>query len=1221
MRFFKQLFTKKIIIAILAVGLGLLAIGPVLVARAAPADTDNGLDWQWPTVPGVGSLAQKSDATIVKSCQQSFPSDLDKQRKCVGDEKGKLLGLAVRYFLYLFFYLITGVCVILIILAGVSYVMASGRVQKLLDAKTRLRNAAWGLLIIASSWALLYIINPNLLLFQTKIPDIPPIPVIEGEKNGSNVTFASFSVKEMIDYVIASSTAEDPKTGEMKILSPYHRAQNALDEALLILQGDPSFDDKIPPRPGLKKLLEFCQCGQSKFHIERVGNVDMQVKGGETGEEIIADLKAISDSGRKPDTQDVCLTRCENCGSLPGQPVSGDKYADHPCRLNNVLTVSTKKDPANATKVVPLKCPYPLVDTDYKKIWELGRSLTPLFNGVIPAQWQEENEFWEKCQFIYYDRNPLVTTNKFWKDWAVLAVFYPEYTDRKWIEFTNDKLGSDITAEYGNYDNYLAYSIKYHITRLFKIVPQLQAIKLELASDQIEKLGKVLASNAMDYLLFEGNGGIFQPEIDDEKRMLAERGYDVNVQEFMGNEEIPGLNTTANPPATTALGKTFWGRFKILAALSDFVQPFQKALAAQPVLVKPTTEPSDDRFYVVTNVESFGGNISPYDERMVKQNKLVLREASRANLFAVLAGQTLEEIEKMTGDCMASAFGEAKYDLPANINEVIKSAINQGTADYLVNQFAKNSDQFAGLIGQEIADQVSQKAEGTLKKRCANKCNNLSLDAPLLSDEAMKAYLDNPANKECVEKCEKENIPADFVSNAIGQFLSQPVVLQLPGEIGKDLGLKLKEVLKESDVVAALDDDMIKLYNKVLQGGLSKSFADQIPVLKKTLDTNIYVYLVQNLSSGVLSNINSFLNFRVNEYLKRKIHDEAEKVAGGLTNEFDQLVEKGVDALKETMPNLFPEGITDPAECSTLEMLQKGYRWQGTKGCQKMTIEDINTFIGAPCNSETCGFSLDIDGQTLLPRDICHYAGYIWSQYWEVNNIWKGMEKGDWACGEDQWITTDLKGLTDVKALGQKVLAGAINFVEEFAVALTATIMHTTLAYTDVWVEDEVLGPLGNYISQFSGLQESLKKFLHTSVNDLLPEQISQTLNSNVDKVLKDICAKAPPEPDNPTPEQKGEKQTFTISLYGEKTYGGSIPIDGALTTNENLWRVCDASRHLHTTLAKEISSSGDTGDEIIGIFNTKVVDLIPWDGAKDLLKMTPTQLIFKATGLEGIDT
>ncbi|MCX6789148.1 MAG: hypothetical protein NTZ42_00865, partial [Candidatus Gribaldobacteria bacterium] len=915
----------------------LLAVGPVLVAWAAPADTDNGLDWQWPTVPGVGSLAQKSDAAIVKGCQQSLPSDFDKQSACVNDEKGKQLGSVVRYFLYLFFYIITGVCVILIILAGASYVTSSRNVQKMMDAKTRLRNASLGILIVASSWALLYIINPNLLLFQTKLPDIPPIPVIEGEKNGSNVTFASFSVKEMIDYVIASSTAENPNTGEMNILSPYRRAKDVIDEAVRILNGDPAFADKTPPRPGLKNLLSFCQCGQSYTHLERKSSLDFVTLGGMSEEDRTIYIKKhftdiIAATG-KLDAQDICLTRCDNCGTFDGQPVDGVPYKDIKCWLNNVLTVSVKGD-----GITPIKCPRPVKTDDFWDLWNYGKSYIPNYNSTIPAMAQLPDAGWEKCEFVYYDKAPdqIQSPTKPWTDWAVLAVFYPEASGQKWIEFTS-AITNDTMSDWR-----LAYSIKYQITRLFKIVPQLEAIKLELASDQIEKLGKVLASNAMDYLLFEGKGGIFQPEIDDEKRMLESRGYEMKTQEFMGNEEIPGLNNPAAVAApTTALGKIpFLAKFKIFAALNDFIQPFQKVFAANPILAGEGYEPSDDRFYVVTNVESFGANISPYDQQMVDQNKLVVREASRANLFGVLADQTLEEIEKMTGDCMASAFGEAKYDLPANIDEVISSAIGQGTADYLADQLIKNSDKLAGMIGQEVADQVSRKAEGTLQKRCANKCNNSPTGTPLLSDEAMTAYLSNSANKQCIEKCEKENIPANFVSNAIGQFLSQPVALRLPDEIGKDLNSKLKEVLKESDVVAALDDKMIDLYSKVLHVGLSKSFAAQIPALKKALDTNVYIYLTKNLSTDVMSNINSFLNFRVGEYLKKKILEQAQRVAGGLTNEFDNLVANGADALRKTMPNLFPESITDPLQCNSTELLSQGYLWRNGK-CSKLTPEEI----------------------------------------------------------------------------------------------------------------------------------------------------------------------------------------------------------------------------------------------------------------------------------------
>ena len=211
----------------------------LLLAGSALPLAANALEWQWPAVPGVGTLEQKSDEAIIARCQQAIPDgDKDKIAKCVQQEKNEQLGYYLKYFLYMFFFIAGGVILILIIIAGVGYIDASGKVEKMMRSKERLNRALLGFVILASSWALLYLINPNLLIFKAKIPAIPPSPSIAAGPIKATATMLTFSPKEAIDDVLNNMMRKDPSTGAFEVVKPFNDAAALLAEAILLLKGD-----------------------------------------------------------------------------------------------------------------------------------------------------------------------------------------------------------------------------------------------------------------------------------------------------------------------------------------------------------------------------------------------------------------------------------------------------------------------------------------------------------------------------------------------------------------------------------------------------------------------------------------------------------------------------------------------------------------------------------------------------------------------------------------------------------------------------------------------------------------------------------------------------------------------------------------------------------------------------------------------------------------------
>lgn len=82
----------------------------------------------------------------------------------------------VEYVEYVFYFLIWGsgiLALLALIMAGFQYVTASGNPDKLKDAKSKILSAFVGLAIVAGSYAIMWRINPNFVVFE--VPRLDPI--------------------------------------------------------------------------------------------------------------------------------------------------------------------------------------------------------------------------------------------------------------------------------------------------------------------------------------------------------------------------------------------------------------------------------------------------------------------------------------------------------------------------------------------------------------------------------------------------------------------------------------------------------------------------------------------------------------------------------------------------------------------------------------------------------------------------------------------------------------------------------------------------------------------------------------------------------------------------------------------------------------------------------------------------------------------------------------
>ncbi len=87
--------------------------------------------------------------------------------------------------------------VVMLVVAGISYMLSesSGGISK---AKDRAKSALWGLLLLASCWLILYIINPSLLRFDIFTKDLgtESQAALQAQNNQSNTTPSSAQINE-----------------------------------------------------------------------------------------------------------------------------------------------------------------------------------------------------------------------------------------------------------------------------------------------------------------------------------------------------------------------------------------------------------------------------------------------------------------------------------------------------------------------------------------------------------------------------------------------------------------------------------------------------------------------------------------------------------------------------------------------------------------------------------------------------------------------------------------------------------------------------------------------------------------------------------------------------------------------------------------------------------------------------------------------------------------
>ncbi len=650
---------------------------------------------------------------------------------------------------------------------------------------------------------------------------------------------------------------------------------------------------------------------------------------------------------------------------------------------------------------------------------------------------------------------------------------------------------------------------------------------------------------------------------------LQELLAELQVQKTkFSTEQISLIEKTLGANVSNFLGAELLG----IVFQEDFIFEKQslEAQGYQVVLEKPKqfpdtqtvtmSPPAIDPF---TFYAFIGGPPLIIDQTIAQENSKTYQESQRASLFAVLSRLSIEEIQEMIQQCLDSAFGQGEFMLDGEeFQKLAEKAIQAGMADFLGEDLAQNSLTFADAFINKLKSGINQEADSQENK-----------------DKRLNACLaDCGSSTSCQNECQGKTIPINFLSNALAEFLTADLKNQLPTEIQKILSEKLREVIFSKDLNEILTDDILVLLDGVFQGALTKTLEEQIPFLQDNLQRTM-VHVLPELVLDPLQTIDYFLINNLKN-LKKRINNEIASVAMTLGATLSQPAISLIESYKQDNPQLFTEN-TEQQTCQT-ELENRGYYFDSNQNkCFKATPDQINDWE----NFSSYLF------HSFTQKEFCHRASYCW------------YEKEEEKCQECQW--TDISGLS-LKNIGKSFLSGLVNFAEQFLVALTQTAVYTLTRYAQVWVEDEIIAPLEPYLRQLTDFQEKLHKFLSSSINQLLPQQISQYLSSNIDQILADICAKS--------------KAGQNIKLYqGMREIEISPEIGN---------KACQISEELHQNLLTELAESGDLGKKIAESLNTTVFNLLPeniqevlnksfaeilWPGItniRDLIKGTPKQII-----------
>ncbi|MCL5010775.1 MAG: hypothetical protein M1127_01000 [Patescibacteria group bacterium] len=1195
-------------------------------------------------------------ASPVWALEFSYPSifggGLDKISQLPHDQQ---LTAYVRFALNLIFAVCIGVAVLALVAAGFMYVAANQRPDWVVRARETAQRALLGLFILICSYLVLYVINPQLLVFNVNLPSIKTIkpvnPLPPTDKNIVKVvTFNPLQSAVIGTANLAAIQRYDTRaynevydnTGKIKPLNYFSpdrllarlpdlvknfisfgaNPAKAEDSMVCSLNSQPEdgkicvYQAEIPLRDTerilqqvndtvdkLAELLGKCQCGGAYSHStwewEKKINAEeseasMIYTGNCYGGMSEQDLD-YNFGSQKITQQNVCHTKCKNCGDTAAR----------------TITIATDSG------VVPVSVP----ECDMRPV-SIETKQTTGPDGKASTQWS-------------------ISINRVYK------------------EDLGQEPPKDLMGAFVFKDNFLVWqpvagpapqgavmpsvfmenSISFYKAKLEILQGILLSQKSKFFPEQGELLGDTLTVNSADYLLGNawgmegpknlGEEALFQNDFTPKAAEWTAQGFDVQLEtpkQFIADQE------TAAGDATNPVAGAGWHSF--------FGFLFRPAYAQDLFLNSLQDRYNGAAYYFVT----YGPVM---EDKALDHNQFVLTESGRANLPSVLMDLSLEKIQGFFRECLVSSLGQADYQIPEEeIAKIVQGAIDTGAADSLINALKNNVQGLADFIASSTKTQLSGSFESQLKAKCCEQAARICLGAN-------PAVCDNPSS--CVQSeiddCIKNNLPPDYVSRKITAFLGSDIVSWL--NVDDEMQAQMKTFLGEK-TQAALASPMGKLYDEIFKGALTTSTERLVPGLTKALDIKLADVKFLGVVIDSLQDMDKFLHKKFGD-MKTKVSGYTEQFINGLISDYiGKPINEKIESFKENNPDLFVENL---AIDDCYQKLRQGYVFvldtkydYGCQGggdilplynehgepnkfgiCKKQTPEELNGFIDAVKRgrAKTIPVSLRDDGR-LFCKDLgeegaiaqmCQGMGYCWSE-------------SQTKCQECQWIGQGgvVQGLTGdseersetLKEIKRSAVGGAIGFAQQLGAGFSAMIVHAAVKYAGFIVQDMIIAPLMPYVSQVIDFHNYVDKFLSSTVRDVLPNDVKQVLSSSLEDLVGQVCKEYREQTKNKTAKQPDEPG-FTVLKFDSvkvKDESGNLkPFEIGFTPEFSQKfgdKVCQLNADLHTTLLNEIAASSGTGKDIADFLNSKVQDHLSCK-ARCWLSMSPAEIVFASTPLKNV--
>ncbi|MDD5433154.1 MAG: hypothetical protein PHE77_00625 [Candidatus Pacebacteria bacterium] len=703
--------------------------------------------------------------------------------------------------------------------------------------------------------------------------------------------------------------------------------------------------------------------------------------------------------------------------------------------------------------------------------------------------------------------------------------------------------------------------IKFRIIKIQEEQAKLQAKSRIDARflDSASLIAKALDANRIDFTTSQATG-MWAYDFSQQLEEWQSAGYKVAIQEYKG-AAFEGAPITPAPIVESQSKNKLFARLKALfVPLSSLASKLATNFAfAQSNSIYQYVGEDAATFFFITR-----DPIGVQPTQVTEKNRAIARDAQRFNLFSLLTDLSLEDIEGVFRDCLASAFGSANYVLSQDqIAKVIASAKNSGAAQNLMAVITQKLDELARAALDGTREAITDDANTRFIKKFLGKCGVQA--GCKTDDETAQKVAANMANGDCsgltntccycVKNLMSNSVPPNFLSKAIANLFTKGLDDYLP-DIKNILNTTVKDTLFPPDKTIGdfLNTPALEIYDAILNKTLTRNFDEQIPALNDLLNKQMKDIL-PDFIRGQIESVNGWFENTVSSS-KAYIKQVSNNLAQNLTDKYvaqpmhewaqTQLDSMGIGIEHLTMSECFSQKFEQgyiyqvtPTEISEYNNLPTDKRADYEPGkCVQMTPDEINNLSSNKYIPKSFfwneNLKIDIskgsgpvkgidyfDGAKNISAggvaNICREANYSW----EAKSFHGTIEKdgsilpdikvqGDYACFDSDNLAQDIQAARDTisnkQKMGTWVAGGLVNYAEKLAVAFTETALQAALAYSRVFVEDHFMSPLLYYWNRISGFQQGMEKFLTTSVKDILPSQLSSFLQSNIADELDNFC-------------------------------------------------------------------------------------------------------------------